>query len=73
MRELFTEKGNFESKVAPGKEVEGINIKTILNGRSRLNRRHHTAYWPCAAAKRKRSFTWILNLTEEDAIALLER
>jgi len=61
MRALFLEMALFNQKLLPAKRKKGSNTKIISTGPSLSNLPRLTAYWLCAAVKKKRYFGSIFN------------
>jgi uncharacterized protein len=73
MRELFTEKGTFQSKVADGKEVEGIKYKDYFDWTEPVKSAPSHRILAMRRGE-KEEILWLdIKPTEEDALDLLER
>ncbi|TSD65046.1 RNA-binding transcriptional accessory protein [Inquilinus sp. KBS0705] len=73
MRTLFTEKGTFESKVAPGKEVGGIKYKDYFDWTEPVKSAPSHRILAMRRGEKEEILYLDIKPTEEDAIALLER
>ncbi|RFZ82807.1 RNA-binding transcriptional accessory protein [Mucilaginibacter terrenus] len=73
MRQLFTEKGVFESRVAPGKEAEGIKYKDYFEWTEPVKSAPSHRVLAMRRGE-KEEILWLdIKPNEEDAIDLLER
>ncbi|MCO5935523.1 RNA-binding transcriptional accessory protein [Mucilaginibacter sp. RB4R14] len=73
MRQLFTEKGVFESKVAPGKEQEGIKYKDYFEWTEPVKSAPSHRILAMRRGEKEEILYLDIKPTEEDALALLER
>ena len=73
MRQLFTEKGVFESKVAPGKEVEGIKYKDYFDWTEPVRSAPSHRILAMRRGEKEEILYLDIKPADEDAIALLER
>ncbi|TEW63912.1 Tex family protein [Mucilaginibacter phyllosphaerae] len=73
MRQLFTEKGVFESRVAPGKEEEGIKYKDYFEWTEPVKSAPSHRILAMRRGEKEEILYLDIKPTEEDAIALLER
>jgi uncharacterized protein len=73
MRQLFTEKGVFESKVAPGKEEAGIKYKDYFDWTEPVKSAPSHRILAMRRGEKEEILYLDIKPTEEEAIALLER
>jgi uncharacterized protein len=73
MRQLFTEKGVFESKVAPGKEQEGIKYKDYFDWTEPVKSAPSHRILAMRRGEKEEILYLDIKPMEEDAVALLER
>jgi uncharacterized protein len=73
MRTLFTERGVFESKVAPGKEAEGIKYKDYFDWTEPVKSAPSHRILAMRRGEKEEVLYLDIKPAEEDAIGLLER
>jgi uncharacterized protein len=73
MRNLFTEKGVFESKVVPGKEEAGIKYKDYFDWTEPVKSAPSHRILAMRRGEKEEILYLDIKPTEEDALALLER